>query len=181
MTDRELIEGCKRNDRACQEALYKRFAAKMKSICMRYLSNDKDDVEDVVQEGFIKIFKNIDQFNFGGPLGGWVRKTMVRTALTKVKQTGYSEEIELIPDMYEAGDYREIIGNISIKELRKLIASLPEGYRVVFNMFVIDGYTHEEIAAELKISGTTSRTQLFKARKMLQEKIKKSEIISVHE
>ena len=180
MTDRELIEGCMRNDRLCQQALFKRFAAKMKSICMRYINN-KDDVNDVVQEGFIKVFKSLDKFNYQGSFEGWVRRAMVNTALTKLDRHSYEEEVELVPEIHESYDYTDIIGNISAKELRAEIAKLPEGYRIVFNMFVIEGYSHKEIGETLKIAEMTSRSQLSKARKMLQDRLKKNEIIIEHE
>ncbi len=174
MTDRELIEGCLRNDRLCQEKLFKKYSPLVKAICWRYLTQ-REDVNDVLQESFIKVFKNLDRFNFDGSFEGWVKRTVINTVFTKITRYNFNEEVELIPEMHESYDYREIIDAISVKELRQEIAALPTGYRLVFNMHVIEGYNHREIGEILKITEGTSRSQLIKARKMLQMRLLKKE------
>lgn len=180
MTDRELIEGCVNNNRICQEALFKKFAGKMKAVCMRYVT-DKDDADDVLQEGFIKVFKNIQRFNYNGSFEGWVRRIMVNTALTKITRYSYKEEVALVHDNFESYDFRDIVDNISVKELMILINALPGGYKLVFNMYVLEGFSHKEIAESLNITEATSRSQLLKARLALQQKLKKTEITIAHE
>ena len=180
MTEREIIEGCKGNDRRCQEALYKMFAGRMKVTCSRYLTSSAD-IKDVLQDGFVKVFTNINRFNYEGSFDGWVRRIIVNTCLTKVTKYNHNEEVELIPEIHESYEYKNIIGNMHVKEIRDMIASLPVGYKTIFNMAVIDGFTHVEIAIALKISENTSRTQLLKARKALQELIIKSEQIIEHD
>jgi RNA polymerase sigma-70 factor (ECF subfamily) len=171
MTDREIIEGCINNKRSCQEFLFKKFAGKMKAVCLRYV-NSHDDAEDVVQEGFIKVFKYIGRFKHDGSFEGWIRRIMVNTALTKIARHSYKEEVEMVHDNYESFDYRDILDGISAKELLALIAALPQGYRLVFNMYVIEGFSHKEIAEFLSVSEATSRSQLLKARITLQQKLK---------
>ncbi len=179
MTDRELIEGCIRNERSFQEALFKRFAGKMKAVCMRYVNNS-DDADDVLQEGFIKIFNNIGKFGFEGSFEGWVRRIMVNTALTRISKKNLSAEVTLVHDHYEVSDWNDAIADISAKELRAFINTLPQGYKIVFNMYVVEGFSHKEIAQYLNISEATSRSQLLKARLALQQLIKKSKIIYSH-
>ena len=180
MTEREIIEGCQRNDRRCQEALYKMFAGRMKVTCSRYLYGSAD-VKDVLQEGFIKVFNNINRYNFEGSFDGWVRRIIVNTCLTKLTRYNHSEEVELIPEIHESYEFKNIIGNMRVKEIRDMIASLPVGYKTVFNMSVIDGFTHHEIAQTLNITENTVRSQLLKARRALQELIIKSEQIIEHD
>ena len=180
MTDRELIEGCVKNDRICQEALFKMFAGKMKVVCLRYV-NDRDDADDVLQEGFIKVFKNIERFGFNGSFEGWVRRIMVNTALTKISRHSYKEEVALVHDNFESYDYRDIVAGISAKELMVMINELPVGYKLVFNMYVLEGFSHKEIAMSLGVTEATSRSQLLKARLALQQRLKKSEIIRTNE
>lgn len=179
MDEKQLIEGCIRNDRLCQEALFKRYAGKMKAVCMRYM-RQSDEAEDVLQEGFIKLFKSLHQYTFQGSFEGWIRRIMVNTALTKMNKMSFKLEVDLIENYHDTFDYRDIVESISVKEIRGMIAELPEGYRVVFNLYVVEGYSHKEIAETLGITENTSRSQLLKARLALQNKLKKTEIDIAH-
>ena len=179
MTDRELIEGCIRGERKCQKALFEKFAGKMKVVCMRYVNNHQD-AEDVLQEGFIKVFKYISKFGFEGSFEGWIRKIMVNTALTKITRYSYNEEVALVHSNLPVYDYGDVIAEMSAKELKAHINALPDGYRLVFNMYVIEGFSHKEIADSLNISEATSRSQLLKARLALQQKLKKNKIAYSH-
>ncbi|HMR47342.1 MAG TPA: sigma-70 family RNA polymerase sigma factor [Bacteroidia bacterium] len=179
MTDRELIEGCIRGDRNCQKALFEKFAGKMKVVCMRYVNNH-DDAEDVLQEGFIKVFKYIAKFSFEGSFEGWIRRIMVNAALTKITRHSYKEEVAMVHTNMPVYDYGDVIADMSAKELKAHINALPDGYRLVFNMYVIEGFSHKEIAESLHISEATSRSQLLKARLALQQKLKKNKITYSH-
>ena len=136
--------------------------------------------EDVLQEGFIKLFKSLHQYTFQGSFEGWIRRIMVNTALTKMNRMSFKSEVDLIENYHDTFDFRDIIDTISAKEIRNMIAELPEGYRVVFNLYVVEGYSHKEIAETLGITENTSRSQLLKARLALQNKLKKTEIDIAH-
>jgi RNA polymerase sigma factor (sigma-70 family) len=168
----ELIDGCLKEDRRTQELLYKRYSNRMWGVCLRY-SRSREEAEDILQEGFMKVFDNIGKFKFEGSFEGWVRRIMVNTALRHYSRSVFKEEL--------AGDDEEIdslvdpqaLVNISEKELLRVIDELPEGYRIVFNLYVIEGYDHKEVAAMLGIAESTSRSQLAKARLMLQKRLNK--------
>lgn len=181
MSEAELISGCIKESRMAQRALYDRFSGKMYSVCLRY-TGEITEAEDVLQEGFIKVFDNITKFRNEGSLEGWVRKIMVNTALQHLKKSRNSL-IDSRADAYgEMEDYVndeafDILNRISAAEIVKMISQLPAGYRTVFNLYIIDGYSHKEIAEMIQINESTSRSQLVKARNMLQTKIKMSTVI----
>lgn len=182
MEEFELIEGCKRNDRLCQAELYRRYSTRMKAACLRYLRS-MDEAEDILVEGFLNVFQKIHEYEFKVSFSAWVKRIIVNKAITRYRQFNFKIETmhtESFDDSEFDSNYSDIIDNISAKEIRDMIRALPDGYRVVFNMFAIDGYTHNEIAAALNITSATSRTQYFKAKKMLQKRLKKTEIIIAH-
>ncbi len=165
----DLINGCKIGDKKAQRTLYDKYAAKMLGVCIRYF-RDIDEAEDALQEGFIKIFKNIDKFRNEGSFEGWIRRIMVNTSLNYYKSnlkhyygTDYDEVEEFVEDEKLKFD------NLSVEYLLKIIQDLPEGYRLVFNLYEIEGYSHKEIAEMLGISVNTSKSQLMKAKRNLQK------------
>lgn len=170
MTEYEIIKGCLINNIKCQQTLFERYAGKMMTVCLRY-SKDQMDAEDILQEAFIRVFKYMHQFKFDGSFEGWIRRVVVNSALKSISKKkiifsdrdGYSEVSAQI-DSYA-------YSNLGEDDILKLITQLPEGYKLVFNLHVIEGYSHDEIAKMLKIEASTSRSQLVKARKMLQNKI----------
>jgi RNA polymerase sigma factor (sigma-70 family) len=172
MTDEELVKGCVEGKSKFQEAFYYKFAAVMKGVCIRY-SDTIEEAEDILQDGFIKVFLNLKNFRLDGSLEGWVRRIMVNTALNyyRAKQkSSYHANIDEIVEIVE--DARiDNYDKLNAKVLLKMIEELPPGYRIVFNMFEIEGYSHKEIADELNISVNTSKSQLLKARRALQQKI----------
>lgn len=174
MSEAELIDGCISEDRACQYALYKAYAGKMLSVCRRYARSDSE-AEDILQEGFIKIFDNIARFRGSGSFEGWIRRIMVNTALKLYRTASFKNEVIGIEEGYESGFDAGIIDRISQNDLIKMIRGLPEGYGIVFNLYAIEGYSHTEIAESLKINEGTSRSQLAKARKWLQKKVLESQ------
>ena len=140
------------------------------TVCRRYAC-DQAEAEDMLQESFIKVFTNIGQFRFQGSLEGWIRRIVVHTALRtlqkkKIRFTEIDEDLDLAQSVNADG-----LAGLSVEELLKLIGSLPDGYRLVFNLYVLEGYDHNEIAGMLEISPTTSRSQLSKARKLLQTQV----------
>lgn len=177
MTEYELIKGCVNDDVTCQRMLFQQHAGKMMSICHRY-ANDAMDAEDILQDAFIKVFKYIGQYKFEGSFEGWVRKIVVNTALRNVqKKKIHFSEVNNFTDVPQLQPYA--FSNLGEEEILKLIQELPDGYRLVFNLNVIEGFTHEEIAVMLKIQPSTSRSQLVKARKMLQNQILQLQKIAV--
>ena len=172
-SERELLEACKRGDRTAQKKLYDSLAAKMFAICLRYMGQ-RDAAEDVLQEGFITLFSRLDSYSGEGSFEGWARKIFVNTALMELRKKDalkMSEDLETAWNVSSDGVSQ--VQSVGYRELLKLIAGLPPGYRTVFNLSVIEGYSHKEIAQTLGITEATSRSQLQRARVMLQEKIKK--------
>ncbi len=178
MTEQELIEGCIRRDRLYQKLLFDKFSGRFMTLCLRY-ANDQMEAEDMMQEGFIAIFNNIDKFKNEGAFEGWLCKIVVSACLKVVRKRKMDFVSE--DDMHTqiASNEPYTYDTISENDLLKLINALPTGYKIVFNMSVIEGYSHEEIAAMLNIQTATSRSQLVKARKMLQQQILELQKIAV--
>ncbi len=177
MTEYELIKGCIRQDAKCQRLLFEQMSRKMMSVCLRY-ANDAMEAEDMLQDGFIRVFNNIHQFKFEGSFEGWVRRVVVNCALKHLqKKRIHFLEVSDTNNHLKMESYA--FSNLGEDELMKLIGRLPDGYRIVFNLNIIEGYTHEEIAQMLNIQASTSRSQLVKARKMLQHQILELQKIAV--
>ena len=166
------------NKAACQRMLFDAYAGKMMSVCYRYAGNTHD-AEDLLQEAFIKIYAHIHQFKWEGSFEGWLRRIVVNTALKALqkKRLHFTEINEAASGGLKIEP--ETYSQLHTDQLMMLLKSLPDGYRVVFNLYVIEGYDHDEIAKMLNIQASTSRSQLVKARKMLQQMIKKNEIITI--
>ncbi|MBK6619924.1 MAG: RNA polymerase sigma factor [Saprospirales bacterium] len=176
MTDRELIEGCIREDRRCQMEVFRRFAGKMIAVCRRYARHELE-AEDILQDAFIKVFDNLGKFEFKGSFEGWVRRIVINTALKNFQRASFQKEQLGLDNFDEQSIEPEAISNLQEEELMDLITRLPDGYRVVFNLYVIEGFSHKEISDMLEIGESTSRSQLVKARKMLKEQIQKIQMI----
>lgn len=173
--DFQLIESCIKGDRAAQKVLYDRLAPRMFPVCIRYVG-DRELAEDILQEGFITLFTRLDTYKGDGSFEGWARKIFVTTALMELRK---KDALKMSDDLETArGMKAETVTqlqSIGYKDLMKLITQLPTGFRTVFNMYAIEGYSHKEIGEVLGISETTSRTQLSRARLWLQNKIKEIE------
>ncbi len=168
----QLVKNCLSGRAESQELLYRRYASKMFGVCLRYAKN-KMEAEDIMQEGFIKVFQNLKNFRCDGSLEGWVRRIMVNTAINYYKSNlKYLQTLDIDDCSNNDSISVEATDNISLKTLLSLIQKLPEGYRMVFNLYVIEGYSHREIADSLGISENTSKSQLSRARKVLQDKLK---------
>lgn len=167
-----IIKGCQKNDRKAQHALYMLFASKMYGVCLRYYPN-KDIANDILQDGFIKVFNNIKSFKFQGSVEGWIRRIMVNTALEYHRKKKDSQEVDI------DSAFLYSINNFTIdndyKLLLSIVASLPKQYQLVFNLYAIEGYSHAEIAKELNISESTSKSNYSRARAILKKKVMKVE------
>lgn len=178
MTENELIAGCIRQDRSCQEALYKRFYGKMMGVCLRYAKN-RDEASDMLQEGFIKVFTSIRNFASKGSFEGWVRRIVVNTAVDHLRRnkheymiisTVYAREGD-IPDPAEEIEDENLMNNLSEEEILKAVSQLSPAYRTVFNLYVMEDLPHKEIADQLGISEGTSKSNLAKARFQLKKNL----------
>ena len=169
-----MIKGCLENDRKMQELLYQRYSAKMFAVCLRYCKNS-DDAQDLLQDGFVKVFRNIEKFRGDGSFEGWIRRIFVNTSIEHFRRsvknhfTTDTEEIKIEDPSLSALD------NLAEKDIIKMIQELSPGYRQVFNMYVIEGYSHKDIGDILGISEGTSKSQLARAKgilkKMVEEKL----------
>ena len=171
ISEAELIAGCIKGDRASQRQLYTQLAPKMLGVCRRYFE-DSQEAEDALQEGFIKVFENLNKYRKEGSFEGWVRRIMVNTSLNyhraNLKNHFHSDiedvENELVHDA-------NITGSFTVDVLLKIIDNMPTGYKFVFNLFEMEGFSHKEIAGMMNISENTSKSQLVKAKKFLRKKI----------
>ena len=166
----ETIRKCALGDRKAQAALYNQFSSKMYGVCLNY-SKDTTEAEDNLHDGFIRIFTKISQYGFKGSFEGWMRRIMVNTSLEKFRKNNQLHPVE---DMliFESIQYtEEILSAISADDLLKIIQELPPRYRMVFNLYAIEGYSHQEIAKVMEINEGTSKSNLSRARVILQKKV----------
>jgi len=166
-----IIKACVRGDRNSQTELYKLFAPKMFALCLRYAKN-REEAEDIIQDGFVQVFRSLKSFKFSGSFEGWVKKIMVYAAIHHYRSSLRLPPVISIDTVYNNEPEREhILSNLGRKELLKLIQNLPASYRMVFNLYVFEGMKHREIAALLNISEGTSKSNFFDAKKILQREI----------
>ncbi len=168
MTDAELVKACIEKNPNAQRLLFERFCRKMMGICLRYASL-KDEADDMLQNGFIKVFEKIETYRAEGSLEGWIRKIIVNEALTYLRK---NKKLKMNVDIdnlaYDIPSNNPIGEQLNEKELLKMIQRLPIGFRTIFNMYAIEGYSHKEIANQLGISEGTSKSQYSRARIHLQ-------------
>jgi len=173
--EKELILHCLKQDIAAQNQFYRKFASKMFGLCLRYAGNTME-AEDILQEGFLRVFRNLQHFRFEGSLEGWVRRIMVNAAINYHKKNlKYIGEVEL-NDNLPATISEDALSKLSKEDLLRVIHSLPVGYRTVFNLYVIEGYSHREIGTLLGVSESTSKTQFMRAKIAIKEILKKTEV-----
>lgn len=174
MTEQELIERCKQNDRLAQKALYERYSSKMFGVCRRYVKTTENS-EEVLLMAFCKIFNKIDTYSGEGSFEGWIRRIMVNESLMFLRKNYRFNEHEDLAELSVSTLEVGIEDELAAQDILNLLEQLPTGYRTVFNLYVIEGYKHREIADELGISINTSKSQLILAKKRLQAMIKTSE------
>lgn len=168
----EVIQGCKAQDRAAQKHVYECYYPLMLAILRRYIKDD-EELLDVLNQGFTKVFKKIDQYHLGNSFEGWCKRIVINTALDHIRSAKRYKELfsfEAIMPSFQV--YNDGLNNMSIEELMEIINSISPVSKVVFNMFAIDGYSHKEIAEALNISVGTSKWHLSSARKQIQAKLK---------
>ncbi len=173
LSDEQLVKGCKAKKAHHQKALYETYKVPLFRVCLRY-ARDKHEAEDLLHDGFIQIFKDITQYRGAGALGAWLRKVMVNVALQHIrKNKKLFPTIELQSAVHFVDASETVYDKMGQKALTKMIQQLPPGYRAVFNMYVIEGYSHKEIAQQLNITASTSKSQLFKSKAMLRKMLEK--------
>jgi len=165
---KKIVKGCLKNKKADQYQLYSHFSQKMYGVCLRY-ARSYDEAQDILQEGFIKVFEKLDTFKWKGSLEGWIKRIMIYTAIEKYRERIYHLSVD---DLNENGGYAEDNSgpeNLSLAELLNLIQQLPDQYRLVFNLSVLEGMSHKEVGELIGISESTSRSNLARARVILQK------------
>jgi RNA polymerase sigma factor (sigma-70 family) len=169
---REIIKGCLEGNRRDQELLYRRHAAKLYAVCLQYSGNN-EEARDILQEGFIKIFENLDSYKHEGSFEGWMRRITVNTALEKFRSRNNLyrvDDIDQVPEPDAEPDNQDYAG-LEAADLLEIIRELPPKYRMVFNLYAIEGYTHKEISEMINISEGTSKSNLSRARAILQRRV----------
>lgn len=174
-TTDELIKNCLAGKRKAQETLYKQFAPKMLGVCLRY-ATDKMEAEDMLQNGFIKVFYHLDGYRGEGSFEGWIRRIMVHSSIEYYRRNHkMMQVIDLDEALDEPGVSPLAIANLAAKDLLTLVQQLSPGYRIVFNLYAIEGYSHKEIAVIVGITEGASKSQLSRARNILKEQVLKME------
>jgi RNA polymerase sigma factor (sigma-70 family) len=177
MTEEALLKGCLHNDATAQRELYNRYSPKMLSVCYRFAHN-REDAEDMLQEGFIKVFRQIHTFQAKGAFEGWIRRIVVHTCINILKKNKkFNESVDLIHASGAKIREENIPSIIQAKQVVECIRTLPLGYRTVLNLYAIEGYSHREIADMLDIEESTSRSQYTRAKSMLEDILIKKNII----
>jgi RNA polymerase sigma factor (sigma-70 family) len=177
MTEELMLAGCLKNDAASQDALYARFSPRMLGVCYRFAKN-REDAEDMLQEGFIKVFSQIHQYRGDGSLEGWIRRILVHTCINILKKNKKFSECVDIRNAYGLMIREDMIpGIMQAKEVVECIRMLPLGYRTVLNLYAIEGYSHREIGHLLDIEESTSRSQYTRAKSMLEDILVKRDLM----
>lgn len=169
---KNIINGCLKGSRRDQELLYRRHAPKLYAVCLHYSDND-EEARDILQEGFIKIFENLIQYKYEGSFEGWMRRIIVNTALEKYRSRNKLYRVDDIDQIAEpdAEPDTEDYSGLEAVDLMEIIRELPPKYRMVFNLFAIEGYSHKEISEMINISEGTSKSNLARARIILQRRV----------
>lgn len=171
MNDSSLVKKCIDGDQRAQRMLFDKFASKMLSVCMRY-SKNSEQAEDILQDGFVKVFGKLSYYKGEGSLEGWIRRIVVNTALDQIrKDAKFRDDITLDDVDFKLELKGNVLEDLAAEDLMQLINEMPTGYKVVFNMFAIEGYSHREIAEMLEVSENTSKSQYSRARGYLKKRL----------
>jgi RNA polymerase sigma factor (sigma-70 family) len=179
MTEELLLQGCLQKDAIAQQELYQRYSPKMLTVCYRY-AKSREDAEDMLQEGFIKVFTQINQFEHRGSLEGWILRIVVHTCINHLKKNKkFKEHVDLLHAENIVSNEEYLPGILQAKQVIECIRQLPIGYRTVLNLYAIEGYSHREIGNMLEIEESTSRSQYTRAKNLLEEILIKKNILQV--
>jgi RNA polymerase sigma factor (sigma-70 family) len=170
LSEKELIDGCAKGNRACQKALYERYCRKMMVFCQRYAKSTAE-AEDILQEGFLKVFKSISQFRSEARLDTWMTRIMINTALNHQRQKLYMLPMLDVAEVHLPEKEEISLAEFHLSELVAMIQSLPDGCRIIFNLFAVEGYSHKEIGELLGVSEGTSKSQYNRAKTLLKAKL----------
>lgn len=171
LNEETLISECLKNNRIAQKELYDKFASTLMGICIRY-TNSREDAEDVLIEGFTTIFHKLEMYKGEGSFEGWMKRIMVNTAISHFRQNSKYRFHQDIDDVFDISKKQEtVIEQMEAKRILQLVNTMPEGYRVVFNLYAVEGFNHREIGEMLNIAEGTSKSQFSKARKWLQKRL----------
>lgn len=178
LSDEQLVKKCLEKDPLAQKQLFDSFSRKMMGVCLRY-TKDVEEAQDVLQIGFVKVFEKLHLFNNEGSLEGWIRKVLVNCALDQIrKNKKFDDNVDLSKvDFQMASENENVLEHLSANDLLKIIQAMPTGFRTVFNLYAIEGYSHQEIADQLNISINTSKSQYSRARVYLQRIILEEKIL----
>lgn len=168
INDPHLVEAVINGDAKAQQLLYSKFATKMYVICLKYAKNESD-ADDMLQEGFIKLFQNLSRFRGEGSFDGWVRRIFVNTAIEQLRKRNATASVSEQVENVVRDTHKSALDNLYEKDLVSTTSQLSDGYRTVFNMYVIDGFSHKEIAAKLGITESTSKSQFSRAKALLRD------------
>ncbi|MCH2043214.1 MAG: RNA polymerase sigma factor [Saprospiraceae bacterium] len=166
--EQAMVEGCLAEERWAQKALYESFYGKMMGVCLRY-SNNYEDARDILNEGFIKVFRYLHRYKIGTSLSSWIRRIMINTAIDYYRKAIRHRTEDLEQAYHKSCPSADALSQYSVKEIMAVIQKLPPSYRAVFNLYAIEGFSHKEVAATLGISESTSRSNLVKARNKLKK------------
>lgn len=169
---KEIIDGCYQGSRRHQEALYNMFASKMFGVCLTY-TKDRDLAQDILHDGFFKVFKKFDKYNSSWSVESWIRRIVVNTAIDHFRKTNRMSNVDFQESVYLAGSHDEVAEISKTSDLSEIINMLPNGAKTVFNLYTVEGYKHKEIADMLEISVGTSKSQLSKAKSVLRDLVNK--------
>lgn len=168
MTEAEIIKACRDQDPLAQRRIYQTYSPKMLGVCRRYLKRN-EDAEDALVEAFCKVFTNISQYTGNGSFEGWIRRIIVNECLMALRKKHALKNAYEIQEHFDLRDDQNVVADLAVQDILQLLDQLPNGYRTVFNLYVIEGYKHREIAELLDISINTSKSQLILAKKRLQQ------------
>jgi RNA polymerase sigma factor (sigma-70 family) len=177
MTEEAIFQGCLRNDAAAQRELYNRYSPKMLAVCYRF-GHNREDAEDMLQEGFIKVFSQLHTFQNKGAFEGWIRRIIVHTCINNLKKNKrFNESVDIVYASSIQTREESVPSIVQAKQIVECIRMLPIGYRTVLNLYAIEGYSHKEIAEMLDIEESTSRSQYTRAKQMLEDILVRKRII----
>jgi RNA polymerase sigma-70 factor (ECF subfamily) len=176
ISENELIDGCLNNDRKAQKLLYEKYSRKMFGVCLRY-ARDREEAEDILSDSFVHVFVKLSSFKREGSFEGWIRRIVINTAITAYRNNLKYNLNDDISEIHGLSDDNEsAIDLLNVQQLKSIIQEMPDGYRMIFNLYVIEGYNHREIADLLGLNEGTSKSQYSKAKKWLQARLLKYNI-----